>query len=59
MITNQKEELELLALIGEQKVKSIKNAYELTESELLLIIRLHQRHNNLNNRNIINLLNKF
>lgn len=54
-----KEELQFLAALGEQKIKSIKTSYELTESELLLIIRLHQRHNNPTNKNLIHLLNKF
>lgn len=55
----QKEELKFLAALGERKIKSIKTDFELTESELLLIIRLHQRHNNPINKNLSKLLNKF
>lgn len=39
----QKEELQILARIGEQKIKTLKTNYELTESELLHIIKLHNK----------------
>ena len=40
----QKEELQILAKLGERKIKSLKTSYELTESELLLIIKLHYKY---------------
>ncbi|WP_405380763.1 hypothetical protein [Maribacter sp. LLG6340-A2] len=58
-MNTQKEELQFLAKLGERKIKSIKNAFELTESELLVIIRLHQRHNSTTNHNLTQLLSKF
>ncbi|MDP5061542.1 MAG: hypothetical protein NWP64_06440 [Maribacter sp.] len=40
----QKEELQILAKLGERKIKSLKTSYELTESELSLIIKLHHKY---------------
>ncbi|AZQ58913.1 hypothetical protein EJ994_08870 [Maribacter sp. MJ134] len=36
-------ELDFLRDLGEKKVKSLKIAYELTERELALILKLHRR----------------
>ncbi|TVZ16926.1 hypothetical protein [Maribacter sp. MAR_2009_72] len=58
MNTKQKE-LQFLAALGERKIKSIKTAYELTEAELLVIIRLHQRHNSMTTKNLTHLLSEF
>lgn len=38
-------ELGFLAKVGEAKIKSIKVSYELTESELLHILKLHRKTN--------------
>lgn len=40
---DNKAELDELRLLGEKKVKSLKVAYELTESELVLILKLHRK----------------
>lgn len=59
LMCRKKEELQFLAKLGERKIKSLKNAYELTESELLVIIRLHKGRAYSKNNDIINLLKKF
>lgn len=55
----QKEELQILARIGERKIKSIKANYELTESELLVILKLHYKHKNRRGLDFSKTLNIF
>jgi hypothetical protein len=59
MQNHQQEELKFLAQLGERKIKSIKTAYELTESELALIIRLHQKSSSYKSKELFNLFNSF
>ena len=55
----QKDELQILARIGERKIKSIKANYELTESELLVILKLHYKHKNRRGLDFSKTLNIF
>ncbi|MDF4202195.1 hypothetical protein PXD56_04480 [Maribacter sp. SA7] len=55
----QKEVLQILEKIGEKKIELLKTSYELTESELLLIIKLHYRGRHLKNKKINNILDIF
>lgn len=55
----QKEELLILARIGERKIKSLKNSYELTETELLTIIKLHYKYRNRKELDFAKTLNIF
>ncbi|WP_157486449.1 hypothetical protein [Maribacter forsetii] len=55
----QKEELQILALIGEQKIKTLKTNYELTESELLHIIKLHHKRSHQKTTDVLKTLNIF
>tara|TARA_R110002051_G_scaffold64139_2_gene116780 strand:- start:26805 stop:26984 length:180 start_codon:yes stop_codon:yes gene_type:complete len=59
MQSQHQEELKFLAQLGEKKIKSIKTAYELTESELAVIIRLHQKSSSSKDKALFNLLNQF
>ncbi|APQ18028.1 hypothetical protein [Maribacter hydrothermalis] len=59
MQSHQQKELQFLAQLGERKIKSIKTAYELTESELAVIIRLHQKSSSSKDKALYNLLNQF
>lgn len=54
----QKTELDYIRILGEKKVKSLQAAYELTESELALILKLHNKRNKTNHSFIKNLLQK-
>jgi len=53
-----KTELDYIRILGEKKVKSLQAAYELTEGELALILKLHSKRNKTNHRFIKNLLQK-
>ena len=59
MQSHQQKELQFLAQLGEKKIKSIKTAYELTASELAVIIRLHQKSSSSKDKALFNLLDKF
>jgi hypothetical protein len=59
MQSHHQKELKFLAQLGEKKIKSIKTAYELTESELAVIIRLHQKSSSSKDKALYNLLNQF
>lgn len=39
---NREEELRLLAQIGEEKIRRLKKTYDLSESELALLLRLNK-----------------
>jgi len=53
-----KAELDYLSILGEKKVKSLKTAYELTESELVLILKLHRKKDEIGNSIVNRLLKK-
>lgn len=53
-----KAELNYLRILGEKKVKSLKTAYELTESELVLILKLHRKNDKIGNSIVNRLLKK-
>ena len=53
-----KTELDFLRDLGERKIRSLKTAYELTESELVLILRLHSKKQIYGNTIINKLLDK-
>jgi len=55
----QKEELQILAFIGERKIKTLKTNYELTESELLHIIKLHHKRGHQKTTDVLKSLNIF
>lgn len=55
----KKSELQLLAALGERKIKSIKNTYALTETEVLALLKLHQSASKNRDENIKDILKKF
>jgi len=55
---DKKVELDYLRDLGERKIRSLKTAYELTESELVLILRLHRKKQIYGNTIINKLLDK-